>query len=652
MKFIGRLTQLFSSTLNACALSEDFAKENERLTVRLLELGGSNETLRRKVVELGGSNEALRRKVVELEASNEALARNLELLQCNAGELEGSDAQPPSARANVVRLVPKISQEETTPLVTRLLEVISWLKEQVQGLKDEVARLKGLKARPVIKPSKLNMKETPNEPSGPEAPAGKGTDKGGKKKRPGSEKRQKTAALVIHEELVCRAAGVPAGSRFKGYDDFTVQDLLIMPHNTRYRLERWEGPDGTSYRGVLPEEVGGKHFAPGLLSFIHLQYHHAHVTEPLLLEQLWEFGVDISAGTLNDIITQNVEPFHQEKESLLATGLKVSSYIHVDDTTARHQGKNGYCTHIGNELFAYFESTFSKSRINFLQILRGKHTDYVVSDEALEYMEAQKLPQTFLKGLSELEQRIYFDEKQWTAVLEGLEMKLPQHIQTATEGALLGSVLSHDINPELAIISDDAGQFNVLTHGLCWIHAERILARLVGFSAAQREALENIRTQVWAYYQELKEYKVSPDAVRKAELEKRFDELFSTKTCFESLNQALKRLKRNRRELLLVLERPDVAIQNNPSENDIREYVTKRKVSGSTRSEAGRRSRDTFASLKKTCRKLKVSFWCYIQDRLKRQHQIPPLSELMIQKAQASPQHRKGVRHAEEKSAA
>jgi hypothetical protein len=65
----------------------------------------------------------------------------------------------------------------------------------------------------------------------------------------------------------------------------------------------------------------------------------------------------------------------------------------VDDTGARHQGHNGYCTHIGNEWFAWFASTESKSRINFLDLLRGGGTDYIINGEALEYMEAQKLPQ-------------------------------------------------------------------------------------------------------------------------------------------------------------------------------------------------------------------------------------------------------------------
>ena len=91
---------------------------------------------------------------------------------------------------------------------------------------------------------------------------------------------------------------------------------------------------------------------------------------------------------------------------------------------------------------------------------------------------------------------------------------------------------------------------------------------------------------------------------QKPKLEKRFDEIFSQSTCFENLDQVLARLKRRKAELLKVLEKPELPLHNNASEQDIREFVKKRKISGSTRSEEGRRCRDTFASLKKTVTKV------------------------------------------------
>jgi len=132
-------------------------------------------------------------------------------------------------------------------------------------------------------------------------------------------------------------------------------------------------------------------------------------------------------------------------------------------------------------------------------------------------------------------------------------------------------------------------------------------------------------------------YKQSPGPEKKAELQERFDEIFTTHTCYEALNQALKRIHKNKPELLMVLERPDVPLHNNTSETDIREYVKKRKISGSTRSDLGRRCRDTFTSLKKTCRKLGIGFWQYLEDRVSRRNSIPSLPDLMRLRVRESP---------------
>ncbi len=208
-------------------------------------------------------------------------------------------------------------------------------------------------------------------------------------------------------------------------------------------------------------------------------------------------------------------------------------------------------------------------------------------------------------------------------------------IKIATEGALLGSALHHGLPKSLAVVSDDAGQFHILNHGLCWIHAERTINKLIPPDDEKGKILENVREQIWEFYNQLKDYKESPGKDFKAQLEKRFDEIFTQKTNYQMLNLALKRLYENKDDMLLVLDRPEIPLHNNLSENDIREYVKRRKISGSTRSEAGRRARDTFTSLKKTCRKLAISFWDYIQDRLSNKNKIAPLPELILQHANA-----------------
>jgi hypothetical protein len=400
-------------------------------------------------------------------------------------------------------------------------------------------------------------------------------------------------------------------------------------------MEKWLTPEGKLLVGELPPEAAGGHFGATLRAFVLYQYHHAQVTEPLILEQLREWGVSISSGQLHRLIVEGQERFHLEKDEILRVGLRVSQHIHADDTGARHQGKNGYCTHIGNEWFAWFASTDSKSRINFLSLLRAGSTDYVLSGEALEYMAAQDMPKQVFKRLATVGDKTFANESLWQQALQGLGIRDERHIRIATEGALLGAALAHGLNPKLAVMSDDAGQFNVLLHALCWIHAERILAKLLGFDDTQRQVLEQVRSQVWDLYRDLKAYRLAPSPEAKQTLESRFDALCTQKTCFISLNLALKRMAKNKSELLRVLDRPDLPLHNNLSETDIREYVKRRKISGGTRSEAGRQGRDTFASLKKTCRKLGISFWTFVNDRLLGADLIPPLAQIIEVHAQS-----------------
>ncbi len=358
----------------------------------------------------------------------------------------------------------------------------------------------------------------------------------------------------------------------------------------------------------------------------------------MLLEQLGEWDIDISAGQLNRLLIEDKESYHAEKQDILRVGLKVSSYINTDDTSARHQGVNSYCTQIGNEWFTWFETTSRKNRINFLELLRGKRTDYVLSSEALTYMREHKLPQSFWLPLSLSINRVFPDQQQWLSYLQRLGIEKEAHLKTATEGALLGAVLASGVSSELGIISDGAGQFRLLEHGLCWVHAERLGNKLIPLTEAQRLAVETVQDQIWQLYQDLKAYKkLTPEQQKqqKTALEASFDQIFTGVTGFELLNQVLERLYRRKSELLKVLERPDLPLHNNASEQDIREFVTKRKISGSTRSNEGRRCRDTFASLKKTCRKLGVSFWEYLTDRVCDNKVIPPLGELIAQKAQS-----------------
>jgi hypothetical protein len=180
------------------------------------------------------------------------------------------------------------------------------------------------------------------------------------------------------------------------------------------------------------------------------------------------------------------------------------------------------------------------------------------------------------------------------------------------------------------VLSDDAGQFNVGHHALCWVHAERLVHKLDTFTDKHRAAQTRVRSLrrltallgisplrglrrltallgisplrglrrltallgisplrglIWNFYASLKAYRLKPSPRRAVALSKRFDRIFLRRTGFVTLDRLLKRLHANKAELLMVLDRPQTPLHTNGSENDIRCYVTRRKVSAGTRSE-------------------------------------------------------------------
>ena len=529
-------------------------------------------------------------------------------------------------------LLPPIPESERTPLVIALLGVIEGLAARVQQqeeeialLKDEIRILKGGKKRPHFKPSKMDEQT--------EAARG-GEDADQDQRRPGSDKRSKTAELVIHEEQIIQPKRrMPKGSRFKGYRDIVIQDLVIRAHNTRYRLARWLTPKGDYLIGELPAHLTDHHFGTTLLSDVLYQHHHCQVTQPLLREQLREWGIQISTGTIDTLLSAEQDDFHAEKDALLKSALATASYVTVDDSGARHRGQNGYVTHIGNRDFAWFASTMSKSRINFLQLLCAGDTGYRINEPALLYMRQQGLPHALARALDGSRRHFFSDSLAWEAHMKDLRIQLDWQRRIATEGALLGVLAERGLAERLAIVSDDAGQFNVLLHGLCWIHAERLIHTLLPLNEDHREDIAKVRGELWDLYRDLKAYRRRPHKQARRALERRFDALFTQRTRYQTLNQLLRRLHRNKPELLLVLERPEIPLHTNDSERDIRDYVKKRKVSGGTRSEVGRQCRDTFISLKKTCRKLGLSFWDYLNDRIAQANRIPFLPAIIQNRA-------------------
>ncbi len=215
-------------------------------------------------------------------------------------------------------------------------------RERIEQLEVELRAQKKLKGQPKIRASKLNTPGPQSEEEG---------------KRPGSAKRSKKADFQVDEERIIPPSEIPANAKFNGYKDYDVQELKLFRHNIRFRLAEYVKEDGTTIVGQLPVEYRHGHYGPLLIGYILYQHYQCRVPQPLLYEQLLEWGLEISTGQLHNILSENKERFHAEQQQVLRVGLETATYVHTDDTGARHQGKNGYCTVIGNQWFSYFRST-------------------------------------------------------------------------------------------------------------------------------------------------------------------------------------------------------------------------------------------------------------------------------------------------------
>ena len=157
-------------------------------------------------------------------------------------------------------------------------------------MKNEIANLKKSPRRPKIQ---SNKKQKSSEDSN------KSIESPNQSKRAGSLKKSKT--LDIHETKIIKPENIPIGSKLKRTRSFDVQDLHISVHNIWYLLEEWETPTGEILSAQIPQNVSQGHFGNELCAFILDQHHQCQVTQPLLHEQLKEFGIDISTGQLTRV---------------------------------------------------------------------------------------------------------------------------------------------------------------------------------------------------------------------------------------------------------------------------------------------------------------------------------------------------------------
>jgi len=448
-------------------------------------------------------------------------------------------------------------------------EVINAQAAKIRGQGDQIASLKKLPARPKLKKS-LSMEKGPKPRGGGKKPHGK---------------RGATKELLTNVTEVKLTITPPPKSTFKGWLPFMVQELGTVdePKATLYLRQWWKTEDGEHIKAPLPDGIRRYHFSPNLRRYAIFLHQECRMTIANVLKVLKVHRVIISKSEvvafLND---KDHKKFDDEIMEVLRIALQKSGWITVDDTGARHKGRNGYTTQIGNDFFAFFSTTGSKSRDNFLEILQAGLTGYVINDDALAYMRASKLSEDVFDRLSRHPDREFADRDAWEAHLKKLNISpglvSDKAIKIATQAAIWGNIKANGFLKDAVIVSDDAGQFKVGAHANCWVHAARLVKKLDAVTDAQQKAVKGVLNQIWRFYRTLRRYQQKPTDSRKRYLWHRFDEIFLQKTGFVALNEQLRRLYDNKADLLMVLEHPEIPLHTNGSENDLRSVVMGRSL--------------------------------------------------------------------------
>ena len=481
-------------------------------------------------------------------------------------------------------------------------------KEEIQRLKDHIAKIEGRPKKPNFKASSSNK-----DSRGKICEDGDQKNKSKKEKNDNSSvNREEKEPIDIHDTVKLTIPDVPDEWTFKGYKSFIVQDIKIQQHNTEYLRAYYIDKNGKYHYAELPEHVKENgHYGETLKSFVSYTYHSLRSTEGLVEMFLNDFGVRISKSTIHNIIVKGALDLKEEYNSILKTALLNSAYIQVDDTKEIHNNKDGYFTQIANEAFTWFAANDSKSKITFLETLHANEVRHLFNAASIEYLKEKNI-----LDMPKLNLGVVFKTKEdYEKYVDTLEIKNKATLRYLEEAALFGSLIDIDIPVNLFIMSDDAGQFNIFKRILCWIHIERNIKKLRYVSGEFAIEVDSVLTQVWNIYFELKEYKITNDADLKTSIISKFDKLISLSVHYSELQKQLSKLSRKRAELLAALDNPLLPLHNNLSENNIRKAVQCRDIRGSTHSSDGRLAKCIMLSIYSTCTKCFISFWDFLLSK-------------------------------------
>jgi hypothetical protein len=495
-------------------------------------------------------------------------------------------------------------------------------------LRDENNRLKGEQGKPKIKG---NTSKPPATNHSSEAERHQSRQR---------HKRSKKAEIQIDREQVVEVdpTVLPKDAKLKGYENVVVQDILLQTDNIRfYKQKYYSASTRKTYLADLPRGYEGQ-FGPGIKALTLVFYYGIGTSEPKILEFFENVGIHISAGEISNLLIKKQESFHAEKDAVYEAGLQSSPWQQTDDTLTRVDGQNQHCHVVCNPVYTSYHTRSSKERLSVLDVLRnGRKRLFRLNEETIGYLRGMSWSKVAWRKIQSWKSEQDWEEAAFLERLgEGLPRLSNQQRKTLIDAAAVAAYHAQRDYPVVqALVSDDAPQFNWLGQEmmLCWVHEGRHYKKLTPVIALHRELLDDFLKQFWEYYHQLLNYCQQPTVEERLRLETEFDDFFSSHSGYDALDQRIAKTKVKKDSLLLVLQYPELPLHNNASELGVRQRVRKRDVSFGPRTEDGKRAWDTFATLAETAKKLGVSFYRYLHDRISADNQIPLLADLVKKRA-------------------
>jgi len=541
--------------------------------------------------------------------------------------------------------VSSIDDPSIKPTITELLNLLETLyadnqqlREQKQQLEDEINRLKGEQGKPDIKGKN---KKPPSDHSSENERKGNNKDKSDTGKKKKRKRKPKLPRITIDREQKCYIdkSILPADAQSKGMTDTVIQDIKITTDNVVYHRETYYSPSlNKTFIAPLPDDVAGKgEFGVGVRSLIPLLKSQCKLSEKCILEFFENFGIIISSAYISNQWTKGYELFHQEKSDIVDAGLASTRYQQMDDTGSRVNGENHYTQILCNPYYSAYFTTPHKDRLTVLDVLRNfAPRVFLYNQEAIDLLTGFKLSAIICQKVNNsLQKNQVINEASFDVMLDYIKAG-PRQRTRIKEACAIAAYHNQTERPVVEILmADDAPQFKLLARhiALCWIHDGRHYKKLNPIVPLHKHLLDEFLKEYWIFYHQLKAYKKAPDQQQAKWLLERFDQLFSTKTAYQQLNDRIAKTLAKREAMLMVLEYPELPLHNNTSELAARVQARERDVSLHTMSEAGTKAKDTFMTISQTAIKLGVRTYEYIRDRVSGEYKLPSLAQLIREKS-------------------